>query len=182
MRRMIQQRWSGLSSRDRMVVMGLGCLMAPALVFVLVLDPLLERLEKLDRHIAAKQRAIQQLAVLGADYTIARAQQAQVDGRIAAGEGRFSLLSYLEESASAAQIRDHITAMQPQVSISSLGYKETSAEVRLEGASFPKFLMLLIKLEKSSYLLQIKRLHVKPRFDMPHLLDTTLVVSTYDKE
>ena len=182
MRHMIQQRWNTLSSRERTVVSGLGIMIAAALSFTLVIDPLLERSDHLDRQLGAKHRAISQLAIVGADYTMARGQLAEFDRRIMAGKGTFSLLSSLEEAASSAQIREQITAMQPQASISSHGYRGISAEMRVEGVPFPSLLMLLAKLEDSPHLLQVKRLHVKPRLDAPHRFDASLTVSTYDKE
>lgn len=182
MRHMVQQRWSRLSSRERSVVMGLGIMTVAALLLTLVVDPLLERIDFLDRQLGAKQRASSQLAIVGADYTMARAQLAEFDQRIMAGKGTFSLLSYLEEAASSAQVRERITAMQPQASVSSQGYREVTAELRLDGVSFPSLLILLAKLEDSPHLLQVRRLHVKPKLDAPHRFDASLTVSTYDKE
>lgn len=182
MRHIAQQRWSSLSSRERIVVMGLGIVMVGALLFILVVDPLLERRDLLDRQLAAKQRALSQLALVGDEYTMARAQLAEFEQRITAGKGTFSLLSYLEEAASAAKVRERITAMQPQASMSSQGYREVTAELRLEGVPFPSLLLLLAKLEDSPHLLQERRLHVKPRLDAPARFDASLTVSTYDKE
>ena len=182
MTHLLQQRWSGLSSRERMVVAGLGILVAGALFFALVVDPLLEQIDLLDRQIAVKQRAINQLALVGTDYAVAQAQHAQFDRRIMNGKGRVSLLSSLEEATSAVAIRDLITAMQPQASRSNYGYRESSAELRLEGVPFPKLLMLLVKLEDSPHGLHVMRLHVKPRIDAPLRFDANLLVSMYDKE
>jgi general secretion pathway protein M len=179
---MALQRWSSLSSRERIVVVGLGIMMMVALLFTLVVDPLFDSIDLLDRQLGAKQRAISQLAIVGADYAMARAQLAEFDQRIMAGKGTFSLLSYLEEAASAAQVREQITAMQPQASVSSHGYREVTAELRLGGVPFPSLLTLLAKLEDSPHLLQVRRLHVKPRVDAPHRFDASLTVSTYDKE
>jgi hypothetical protein len=41
---------------------------------------------------------------------------------------------------------------------------------------------LVAKLEDSPHLLQVGRLHVKPRVDAPHRFDAGLTVSTYEKE
>lgn len=182
MKQRIVLKWSSFSGRERMVVIALGIMMVAALLFTLVVDPLLERIDLLDRQLASKQRAISQLAIVGADYTMARAQLAAFNQRIMAGKETFSLLSYLEEAASAAKVRELIAAMQPQVSVSSQGYREVTAELRLEGVPFPSLLKLLAKLEDSPHLIQVRRLHVKPRLDAPHRFDASLTVSTYDKE
>jgi general secretion pathway protein M len=165
-----------------MLVVAAGIVLAAVLLFMLAVDPLIERLDLLDRQVAGKERAIRELAIVGADYSIAKTRHARLDDRVAAGQGKFSLLSYLEESAAGAQLRDHIAAMQPQTASSVEGYRETSVELRLEGVGFPQLLMLLSKLEESPYLLRVKRLQMKPRFDAPQVSDVTLLVSTYDKE
>ena len=182
MTNVLQQRWNGLSGRERVIVMGLGVMIMAALLFTLVIDPLLEQIDLLDRQLAGKQRTLNQLAIVGADYNTARVELAEFDQRIMAGQGTFSLLSYLEEAASAVQLRDRITAMQPQTSISHQGYREATAELRLEGVAFPSLLKLLAKLEDSPHLIQVKRLQVKPRPDAPHRFDAGLTVSSFDKE
>jgi general secretion pathway protein M len=182
MKQMIMQRWSSFSSRERVVVIALGIMMVGALLFALVVDPLLEKIDLLDRQLEAKQRAISQLAIVGTDYLMARAQLTVFDQRIMAGKETFSLLSFLEEAASAAQVREQIAAMQPQVPVSNQGYKEVTAELRLEKVPFPSLLQLLAKLEDSPHLIQVRRLHVKPRMDAPNRFDASLTVSTYDKE
>lgn len=177
----LQRRWQSLSSRERVLVLGGGLVMAAALLFVLAVDPLLERLEVLDRQISGKERAIRELAVLSAEYEVARERLARLDERLATGKGKISLLSYVEESASATQVRDRIAAMQPQVAPSDQGYKETSVELRLEGVRASQLLALLVKLEDSPYFIQIKRLHVKTRYDASHLTDVSMLISTYEK-
>jgi general secretion pathway protein M len=178
----IRRRWAGLSGRERMVVAAGGLVVAVSLLFVLVVGPLLEQGEVLDRQIARKQRALRDLAAIGAEYAVARAHVARLEERMAAGQGKFSLLPYLEEAASAAQVRDRIVAMQPQIALPAQGYKETSVELRLEGVALPQLLNLLVRLEDAPYLLQVKRFQVKPRFDAPHLVEATLLVSAYEKE
>lgn len=182
MRHIVHQRWNGLSNRERIVVIGLAIMTVAALLFIVVVDPLLEEIDRLDRQVAAKQRAMNQLSVLGSDYATVRAQVTQLEQRIMVGKGSFSLLSYLEEAASAAQVRDQIMAMQPHASISSHGYSEVAAELKLAGVPLSQLLMLLVRLEDSPHLLQVKRFHVKPRVDAPHRFDASLTVSTYRKE
>ena len=182
MTQVLQQRWNGFSGRERLIVIGLGIMIVAALLFTLVIDPLLDRIDLLDRQLAGKQRTLNQLAIVGADYNTARAQLAEFDQRVLAGQGTFSLLSYLEEATSAVQLRDRITGMQPQAPVSTQGYREVTAELRLEGVPFPSLLKLLAKLEGSPHLIQVKRLQVKPRPDAPHRFDAGLTVSSFDKE
>jgi general secretion pathway protein M len=182
MRDAILQRWAAFSARERVIVGAGGAAVAASLVFVLAVDPLLEHSERMDRQIARKQRAVRELAGLGAEYGEVRARLARLETKMEAGKGKFALLPFLEEATTAAQVRDRISAMQPQSVPSSQGYKETAVELRLEGVGWPNVVKLLTVIEDAPYLVEVKRLQIKPRFDAPHLLEATLLVSTYEKE
>lgn len=179
---MLQERWAGLATRERLIVAGGALIAAVSLFFVFVVDPMLERREILDRQIVRQQRAIGELATLGSEYAAARARLGQIEKRMEEGRGKFSLLPYLEETASAAEVRDRIVSMQPHPVQPVQGYRETSVELRLDSVPLPRLLSLLVALENSPYLVQVKRLQIKPRFDEAHLLEATLLVSTYEKE
>lgn len=182
MREMILQRWNALSSRERLLVMGGGVVTAASLYFVLGIDPLLSRLEMLDQQQLRKQRAIRELAELGAEHASLQARLNQMEARFAGGKANFSLLSFLEEAAAQSKIRDRIAAMQPQVVAPALGYKEAQVEVRLDGVPMPSLLGFLNSLESSPRLLYIKRVQMKARYDAPEYLDATIRVSTFEKE
>lgn len=182
MKALLQDRWAALAARERVIVAGGGLLAALALAFVFVVDPLLERREVLDRQIARLQRALGELAGVGADYATARAKLGRIEKRLDEGRGKFSLLPYLEEAAAGAEVRDRIVSMQPQPTQPAQGYRETAVELRLEAVSLPRLMALLVALESSPYLIQVKRLQIKPRFDAPEQLEATLLVSTYEKE
>ena len=178
----LQQRWQTLARRERMILLGGAGVGALSLLFVLVIDPWLEHLSRLDRQIVRTQHQIRELGVLGTQFASLRGRLAAVEDKLASGQGRFSLLPFLEEAAANAQIRDRIAAMRPQTNPPVQGYKETIVEVRLEGVLLSELLALLVTLEDSPSLLQVKRAQMKPRFDAPHLLEATLLVSAYEKE
>ncbi len=177
----LTQRWRTLVPRERLMLVGGSLVAVLSLMFVLVVDPLLERQETLDRQIGRKHRALRELAALGADYGAVRGHLARAERQIAEGRGTFSLLPYLEDATTALQMRDRIVGMQPTQSPPAQGYQEMAVELRLEGVQWPQLLGLLVKLEDSPYLLQVKRVQIRPRFDAPHLLEATLLVSTYEK-
>jgi len=181
MNAMLRERWAGLAARERLVVAGGTVVAAVSLIFVFIVDPMLERRELLDRQILRKQRAVLELTALGSDYAAARSRLARINQRIEEGGGEFSLLPFLEDAAAAAEVRDRIVSMQPQPTQPAQGYQETAVELRLDAVSLPRLLSLLVALETSPHLVQVKRLQLKPRFDASHLLDATLLVSTYAK-
>ncbi|MDE3225503.1 MAG: type II secretion system protein M [Nitrospirota bacterium] len=182
MKTMLRERWANLAGREQLFVVGGSLVAVTGLLFVLLVDPMLERLDVLDRQIARQRRAMGELALVGAQYGAARARLAQIEQRIEAGKGTLSLLPYLEEAAASAHVRDRIVSMQSHPLPSAQGYKETAVELRLDGVLYSQLLALLVTLEDSPYLLHVTRLQIKPRFEAAHLLEATLLVSTYEKE
>lgn len=182
MLRQLTDRWTKLSARERLVLTIGGGIVAAIMGFAFVVDPWLAHLDHLDRQIARTQRNLQELGGLGPEYTRSHARLAALEQRMAAGAGTFSLLPFLEDTAEAAGVRDHITAMHPQPGTPLQGYTETAVEMKLEQVAFPDVLDLLVKLEEAPALLQVKRLQIVPRFDSPHVLDTTILVAAYQKQ
>lgn len=178
----LERRWTSLTPREQLTVLVGALVLVGSLVFAFVVDPLLDRLDLLDRKIARKEQAMHKLALLGSEYEVTQARLARLEQRMAAGKGKMFLLPYLEEAAADAQVREHIVAMRPQMMPAAHGYKEISAELRLDGVQWPQLLNLLVTLETSPHLLRVKRLQVKPRFDAPYLLEVALLVSTYETE
>jgi general secretion pathway protein M len=178
----LRQRWEGLARRERVILAGGAAVGVLSLLFVLVVDPWITRLERLDRQIARAHREMRDLGTMGAQFDSLRRRLAVLEAKLASGQGRFSLLPFLEEAAAGARMRDRLAAMRPQSNPPAQGYRETVVEVRLEGVLLQEILDLLVALENSPYLLQIKRVQMKPRFDSPHLLEATLLVSAQEKE
>ena len=177
----LTQRWKGMSGREKTVLLGGGILGGLSLGFVLIVDPWLDRLERLDRQIARAQHHQRELKTLEVQATALRGRLGGVEAKLDAAQGKFSLLPFLEEAAKTALIRDRITSMQPQQTSPAQGYKETAVEVRLEGVLLQELLALLVNLENSPYLIQVKRVQLRPRFEAPHLLEATVLVSTHEK-
>ena len=94
---------------------------------------------------------------------------------------QFSLLAFMEEATTTAQIRDRIVGMQPQAPIVVQGYQETAVDLRLDGVSLPQILALLVAIEQAPYDVQVHHLQMKPKYDNPVNLDATLRIVTYAK-
>lgn len=167
--------------RERWLI-GIGGLLAClSALFVLFVDPLLDRLSVLDRQHAKKVRDYEELTQLEAQYGQLQAELAKLEERLAKSVGQFALLPFLEETAANTGIRDQIVGMQPQPTVPMAGYQETSVEMRLDGMQLPQLLTLLAAVENAPALVQVKRLQITPRYDTPHLLQVTMRIASYEK-
>ncbi|HSQ49640.1 MAG TPA: type II secretion system protein GspM [Nitrospiraceae bacterium] len=181
MKQMLKDRWQQFSPRERIIVAAGGALAAAALVFLLIVDPLMATIDKLDRQARRKAKDSQELALVAQDYLLKQARMAKLEARMPSPPAQFSLLAFMEEATTTAQIRDRIAGMQPQAPIVVQGYQETAVDLRLDGVTLPQLLALLETIERAPYEVQVRHLQMKPKYDNPINLDATLKIVTYAK-
>ena len=181
MRHMLKERWQHFSQRERIIVSIGGVVIAAVLVFLLVIDPLTASIDKLDRQARRKAKDSQELALVAQEYMAKQARIAKLEQRMPTPPTQFSLLAFMEEATTTAQIRDRIAGMQPQAPLVVQGYQETSVDLRLDGVTLPQILALLVAIEQAPYDVQVHHLQIKPKYDNPVNLDATLKIVTYAK-
>jgi len=181
MMQMLKERWQHFSQRERLIVSAGGAIVAAVLVFLLIIDPLMATIDKLDRQARRKAKDSQELALVAQEYVIKQARIAKLEQRMPSPPAQFSLLAFMEEATTTAQIRDRIVGMQPQAPVVVQGYQETAVDLRLDGVSLPQLLALLVAIEQAPYDVQVHHLQMKPKYDNPVNLDATLRIVTYAK-
>ena len=181
MMQMLKERWQHFSQRERIIVAAGMTVVAAALVFLLIIDPLMATIEKLDRQTQRKAKDNQELALIAQEYVAKQIRVAKLEQHMPVPPAQFSLLAFMEEATTTAQIRDHIAGMQPQAPIVVQGYQETAVDIRLDGVSLPQILALLVAIEQAPYDVQVHHLQMKPKYDNPANLDATLRIVTYAK-
>lgn len=181
MMQMLKERWQHFSPRERIIVAAGGAMAAAVLVFLLIIDPVMATIDRLDRQAKRKAKDSQELALVAQEYVVKQARIAKLEERMPSPPAQFSLLAFMEEATTAAQIRDRIAGMQPQAPIVVQGYQETAVDLRLDGVSLPQLLALLVAIERAPYDVQVHHLQLKPKYDNPVNLDATLKIVTYAK-
>lgn len=181
MMHLLKERWQHFSQRERIVVAAGGVMVAAALMFLLIVDPLMASIDRLDRQAKRKIRESQDLALVAQDYVIKQARIAKLEQRMASPPAQFSLLAFMEDATTTAQIRDRIVGMQPQAPTVVQGYQETAVDLRLDGVTLPQLLSLLVAIEQAPYDVRVHHLQMKPKYDNPVNLDATLRIVTYAK-
>jgi len=181
MMQMLKERWQHFSQRERLIVSAGGAMVAAALIFLLIIDPLMATIDKLDRQARRKAKDSQELALVAQEYVIKQARIAKLEQRMPSPPAQFSLLAFIEEATTATQIRDRIVGLQPQAPIVIQGYQETAVNLRLDGVSLPHLLALLVAIEQAPYDVRVHHLQMKPKYDNPVNLDATLKIVTYAK-
>ena len=181
MMQQLRERWHHLAQRERTILLIGGVVVLASLVFVLVIDPFLATMDRLDRQAKKKQRESGELSTLVAEYGSKRARLSKAEERMPTAESGFSLLAFMEEAATSAHVRERIAGMQPQVQPLPQGYQETAVDLRLDGVQLPELMTLLVAIEQAPYAVQVRHLQVRPKFDNPVNLDATVRVVSYAK-
>ena len=177
----LRERWRQMSQRERTLVLAGGILLGLSLLFVLIVDPLLDSLDRLQRQEVRKQKDLAELSVLGQAYLAKRDRLTKAESRMPAANSHFSLLTFMEEAATNAHVRERITGMQPQRQSLAQGDEETAVDLRLEGIQLPDLLALLVAIDQAPYDLQVRHLQIRPKFDNPVNIDATVRVLSYAK-
>jgi len=170
-----------LSQREQRVLIGAGVIFVLMFLYLSV-DSVLKRYGKLEDKIATKRVEVQKISRLRTQYMEAHKQLEDIKAKLDQMEKGFSVLSFIEDLANKENIRENIGSVKPKKLPLNDSYDENIVELKIDNVSLSKLVDFIYKIENSGYLLKIKRLRVKPRYDNRDLLNVTLQVTTYKKK
>ena len=113
MMQMLNERWQHFSQRERLIVAGGGALVAAALVFVMIIDPLMTSIDKLDRQAKRKSKDSQELALVAQEYVAKQTRIAKLEQRMPSPPAQFSLLAERHGCAARANLQSHQRLSSP---------------------------------------------------------------------
>jgi general secretion pathway protein M len=170
-----------LSQREQRVLIGAGAVFVLMLLYLGV-DSVLQGYEKLGDRIATKRVEVEKISGLRTQYMEAHKQLEDIKAKLGKMEKGFSLLSFIEDLANKEEIRENIGSVKPKKLPLNDSYDENIVELKIDNVSLSKLIDFIFKIENSGYLLKVKRLRVKPRYDNRDLLNVTMQVTTYKKK
>jgi general secretion pathway protein M len=168
--------WRRFSWREQLVLGWGAVIVIGLLLYMLAIDPLLQRMAMLDRLIPQKQRELEQLNRLREDYGRLKGQ---VDADVRSMGTDFSLTTFVEKTVLEQVGKSHLAGIKPQPDMPFEHYKEVAVEVRLEQVQLGQIVSFLSGLEQASQRLRVKRLEIKSRFNEPDLLDAAITIAVY---
>ncbi len=169
-----------LSGREKWMLGGGGAIAILLMTYFMLVDPVLLRMDKLEKLIPRKQRALRELQILKKEY-IEVAQKIEEIEKGLPAESAFSSLSFLEENAAKNRIRDKIAFIRPLSPQIKTPYREIPVEVKIENVKLAQIIPFLTAIETAPQGLRIKRLTMLTRFADPDKMDLTFLVLSYEK-
>lgn len=168
--------FANLSSRERMLVSGVGVLAAAAVGMALVLE-LLAIGDRLDARRAAAEQQLEVMTRLRREFDDVNVRLRSVEERIQSGQ-RGNLRTTLEGLAQRANVK--VESMEPQASPTHERYRETKVEVGLREVTLAQAVSYLHEIEKTPQPLSVKALRIRTRQEKPEFLDVTFTVSSFE--
>ena len=174
----LRQAFDGLEPREQTLVSVAGGLLAVALGYFLIVQPIMNSISQGDTRAEAAHQELQAMKRLERDYQEVSQRLASVETRIASAP-RGNLRTTLESLATQAAVK--VESMEPQASPANETYKETKVEVALKSVSLDQAVNYLTGIESAPQVLSIKSLRMRKRPDQSELLDVTFTVSSFEK-
>ena len=169
-----------LSTRERWLVLGAAVFVGSALVFSLIISPIMDK-KKRDTRTAQDTRV--ELALFdkyASEYRTLQGSLTEMERKVASRSSDMSLLAAMETSARKLGLADRIASMKPFTNELQSGMIQSSVEMRVEKIDLNGLVRFLEAIETGPHMAVATRLRIKARFDDPALLDTTLLVTTLE--
>jgi type II secretory pathway component PulM len=173
----LRTAYLGLSSQERILVTIAGAGVAAALVFLVIVSPILGAASGAESRVAAAEQELELVRRLRLDYDEVHGRLATVEERIRNGP-KGEIFTTLEKLASESMVK--VDSMEPRTSPGSDAYRETKVQVALKSVTLAQLVNYLHKIDSSDQVLSIKSLRIRTRKDKPAFLDATFTVSSFE--
>ena len=169
--------FSQLSARERWLVLGAAVFVGSALLFALIVNPLMDKKQRYIRMAQDKRQDLAQFNDFASKYRSLQSSLAEMEKKVAASSSDMSLLAAMESNARKLGLADRIASMKPFTSELESGMVQSSVEMRMEKIDLKGLVKFIEAIETGQQMAVTTRLRIKTRFDDPALLDTTLLVT-----
>jgi general secretion pathway protein M len=117
----MRQFWDQLTNGQKQTVTAGLIFVGAVLLVQFAVVPYFEARQNVSRAIAASEKVLREVAVLGAEYGVRRQRFEEIRRVIERRTPSFALLSYLEKRASDAGVKGNIRSMNLLPSVSTAG-------------------------------------------------------------
>ena len=172
--------FSKLSVRERWLVLGAAVFVGSALMFAVIVNPVIDKKQRYTRMAQDKRKELAQFNQFASEYRSLQLSLADLEKKLTAGSSDMSLLAAMESSARKLGLAEKIASMKPFSSDLESGMVQSSVEMRVEKVDLKGLVQFIEAIETGPNMAVTTRLRIKTRFDDPALLDTTILVTTLE--
>lgn len=170
-----------LSSRERWVLFGgIGFVFCFA-VLQLVIIPVLDAQESLEKSISRKKQELNQIRELQQEYYTLKSEEGTVQARIDQRESGFTLFTFLDRQATEAKVKKQIMYMKPSTVVGD-ELNEAMVEMKLQQITLNDLVSFLRLVESDENVVFIRRFSVQESGDKQGYFDSILQIVTFEKK
>jgi general secretion pathway protein M len=170
-----------LANREKYFIGIGGTALVIFFLMQLVVFPLFDTRKRLQRGVQAKEAGLRDMLRMQAEYQDYQSGSQGIAKFLANRKRGFTLFSFLEQAAGAAEVKDNIKYMKPSTAKGSGPYKESMVEIKLETITMKQLVGYLHRIESPKNVTSIKRISIKGNKKEPGYLDVVLQVLTLNK-
>jgi len=170
-----------LAKREKYFISIGGCALAIFFISQFLVFPFFDSRERLRRGVEVKEAGLREMLRMRAEYEALKQDSQGIDRYLARRKKGFTLFSFLEAEAGAAEIKEHIKYMKPSTSKGSGPYKESIVEMKLETVTMKQLVRYLDRIESPENVVNTKRISIKGNKKEAGYLDVVLQVLTLSK-
>ncbi len=171
--------WDQLTKNQKLTVTA-GVVFAVAVLLIqFVLFPYFEARQKVRRAVAANEKVLREIAVLGVEYGVIRQRSEEIRQVIERHPPGFALISYLENKAGEAQIKTNIRSMNPLPSTTAGAYEETAVEMKMDKLTMKQITDFLYLVESPEEMIRVRKISLGKMKESPEYLSALIQVFTY---
>ena len=175
----MRQFWDQLTNSQKLTVTAGLIFVVAALLVQFAVVPYFDARQNVRRAIAASDKVLRDLAVLGAEYGILRQRSEEIRQVVERRPSGFALLSYLEKRASDTGVKTNIRSMNLLPSVSTGAYEEATAEMKLDKLTMKQLTDFLYQAESPEEMIRIRRISIVKMKESPEYLSALIQVFTY---
>jgi general secretion pathway protein M len=169
-----------LAKREKYVVIISACVASLFLIINFLILPFFNAKDRLRKGIVTKEGEYKEIASLISVYKGYQKSADEISDAMAKRGKGVTLISYLDQAAGTAEVKDYVERVNPSPLKGSGQFKESVVEIKLDGVTPEQMVKYLYGIENPDYLVFIKRLSIADNRKQEGYLDLTIQVFTYE--
>ncbi len=174
--------WKRMARREKLMVGGLVIGVSALLFFTLIVSPLLDSRQRLEKSLVKRQVELQKMRDLQKEYRILQHTTGNIQKRLAGRPKTFTLFAFIEQQANAAGIKQQINYIKPSEGESTGPLRESRVDMKLEKIILKDLVKFLKGVESSKKVVSISRISIQEHGKEEGYLNAVLQIVTFQAE
>lgn len=169
-----------LQRRERIALYVAAAVLGIFIVLQLIVFPILDRGDRLRRQIESKQKMLEEMQLLQAEYRSLTMNSNSNEAQLKRRARGFRLFSFLDGLAGQGGIKSNIIYMKPSTAnLKNSPYDLSTVEMKINSLTMEQLLKFLHGVESSPNMVWVKRISISRGEKEEDLLNAVLQVETY---